>query len=327
MIAMIVTRFYFSGTRLPIERSAYYMLVIFMVLFSCLLYELAPQKLLLTCALIIGGFSIFHFAESANLSYFYEWKSDASTRQMMKDLNNYYVETKYHGPEKANFHPYNYFATTSMFYKYLFGYNWMKPIEYSNRITHAEDFYYMPKDSMPLLNGYSYKVIKEYTLSQTILVANLDKKAPIVYADKTLDMCDTVTRNPGLAKYFHPVLMNDNSCIEMSPGSYSPIIACSATNIAGKKDITIEANTEVYFPSGKSGEFDILVQDKDGKTLKWDALKFEDYILQKDGWMTVPLKINYNKIDPGAYAVKIFTWNTGNRPFYISGIKVKITGF
>jgi hypothetical protein len=283
--------------------------------------------LLLPVALLIGGISIFHFARSANFIFFYEWKSDASTKTMMKDLNQIHESGNHKSDKKVEFHPYSYFATTSMFYKYLFGYGWMEPVDYSNRISHAEDYYYLPSDSKQLLDGHHYEIIKTYPLSQTLLAKNSDKRYPKVYFDKSLNMYDTVMVNPGLIRSFRPALFNGHSSIEMNTGSFSPEIKFDAHIIANLRDIVVKAEANVYFPNGKSGEFNIVLQDKDGKILKWNALRFEDYLLQKDGWMTVPFKINYKKIDQNAAFIKIFTWNSGNKLFYIASIKARITGF
>jgi len=80
------------------------------------------------CSLLAVGFAVVHLCISANLSYSLNWRYDADTPQMLKDLENI---SRRDGRSKSVCGVVWYFEPTVNFYRQLYGLTWLQPVDRS----------------------------------------------------------------------------------------------------------------------------------------------------------------------------------------------------
>jgi hypothetical protein len=311
------------GTRFLLERAAIFILIIFIIILAHLLYYISPGKWHIPIALLIAALPLFHFARTANLSYFLKWKSEACTKEMMLELGRIHDTTSVQ--KEMFFQPEWLFATSTMFYQYLYHYSWMKPIESVKVFNQAEDYYYFPENALGELKGLPVEIVHRYALSHTVLLKNTDKKDFIVLQKKTLRLYDSVKANIALQKIFPMGSGNNINYVELKNGFFSPDIKFNASKQVVLSKIYVNAWARVFFPEGKCGDLIINIQDKAGKTLKWKDLGFDRYLLQKDGWMTIPFHVEIEKGETNVDRITISVWNTGDKAIYISDLWAEIS--
>jgi hypothetical protein len=324
VILGFILQHWLFNTRYVIERAAIFMLVLFLLIFIYLIYYIVPAKFRLVTAMVIVVFPILHFVHSFNISYFYEWKDDACSDAVMRQMENIHSGAKNTGPEPIVFQP-NWLVTTStMFYQYLYHENWMEPIESKKKFDFTEDYFYMPDKYMSTLKNHQVSVIKRYPLSHTLLLKNLEKKRTEMFAGRSLDFSDSLEKNHDPDKNFPLSMIENISCIGIRKDIFSPALIFDISNISGRGPVIIKSSAYVNFPEGKSGELIISIEDRKGKNILWKSLSFDNYLMQQKSWMEVPFKIRLDRLEPEAAALKIFIWNTGIRSFYASKISGEI---
>lgn len=318
---------YIFGANFLVDRTGEYILVIFLINTVFFLNKIIHSRFRLIATFFVGGIPLFHFLNSGNLSTVCDWKMEACTKQMMRDLGEFNKHEKKTADGFVFFNPFWVNARTCMFYQYLYRYDWILPIEYQRVINHSEDYYYLPDDQLGLLTGYSYQIIREYPFVHETLVKNLCKKEGAGYGDKVADLYDTVKHSTALQKTF-PLLFQDGiKCVKLNKDVFSQGINFDGRFLQQKSNITIRAFTKLYFPKVKNGAFVVSIRDKDHKVLKWYSYDLSTYMLRDSGWMTVPVIVYINEPCAGAEFIEIFIWNTGQQPIYASEIKAEIRGF
>jgi len=324
IISGIICSHSFLNTRVVIERAAVFIEILFLVLMVFLIYHLFSMKFALPLVTLIAFFFVFHFFKNANNSYFFEWKSDASTREAMQDLEKIHAKNPGLNKMKMIFQPYWLFATTSMFYQYINHDEWMEPIESAKEFSFGEDYYYFPENDLKDLGNQLVEIVKRYPLSHTVLLKNTAPKRKNILGEKSLNFYQALLNEPTLIKVFQPANIENQNGIVINKDIFSPVIKLDTKEFSGKTNVIIKASFKGFFPTEKCGDFVISFMDKEGKLLKWNAIGLGSYLLQKDGWMTIPYKINIENWDPNAASVNIFIWNTGKNEIIASDLKAEI---
>ena len=156
---------------------------------------------------------------------------------------------------------------------------------------------------------------------------NNAKKEKIYYRKGHLDFYDSVKQNEHLDSIFATIIKDGTRGIALKKDLISPGLSFDLKPIVGKTGLTIKASARVYFSGIPSGDIIITIQDKNGKTLKWDSKGFDRFLPVTQGWVTLDYKIGIDKIDPSADKIKVILWNTGQQDIYASGVYAEITGY
>jgi len=328
IIAGIMTSHSLLNTRVVIERAAVFIEIIFLFVLVFLIYHSLTIKYALPVVIFFGGLSVFHFFHSANFSYTYEWKSDASTCDMMKDLGRMHDENILNvNKNEVLFQPEWLFATSTMFYQYMYQFKWMEPVESVKAFTNAEDFYYFPENAISELKGQPVEIIKRYPLSGTILLKNTTKRKVYIFAKKQINFIDELKSDTSLTRFFDVERVENIDGIKIKPGIYSPSIKLNVNTLQINSNVILKASVKVFFPKDKCGDFVISIMDKDGKLVKWNAIGLGSYLLQKEGWITIPYKLNIDKWEPRAETIQIFLWNTGKDAIIAANMQAEILDY
>jgi hypothetical protein len=167
----VTVQYTWMNIRFLTNRTATFLIPVFTLTIIYLAYELAEYRLLkrmMTGVLYAAvALIVWNAALNMNFGYFIEWRYDASTRHMMKDIGNYTNELD----DKADMgvHWLTYPAVN--YYRLKYGYDWLEPVD-KNGYEGEYDLYYVPdEDSIrnkPLFEGK--KIIERYPEAGYILI-------------------------------------------------------------------------------------------------------------------------------------------------------------
>lgn len=161
------------GTRYPIDRTAIYFLPLCLLLitvlwkrFNCI--ENSVIRVILSSSIcLLAGTMLFHFLQCANITHYYSWKYDASTKDMMD-----YVESENRGKTLEDntirmgidwvFEP------SINFYIASNNLTWMEEVN-RNGPDSVNDYYYLHVPYISLVKKYDLKTIKYFKSSETYL--------------------------------------------------------------------------------------------------------------------------------------------------------------
>jgi|SRR6185437_11876423 len=93
-VLIVEAQHYLLGVKYVFERTGGYILVIFILVAAYFFDKVFVSRFRVAAAIFIAGVPLVHFAETYQQSYVYEWKLDASTKVMMKDLKKLHEQEK-----------------------------------------------------------------------------------------------------------------------------------------------------------------------------------------------------------------------------------------
>jgi|GEM_PF-2216024 len=327
IVLSIMMMHYAIGIKFLVERTAVYILIIFLLVAAYLFNLIIPDRYKLASAFLIGGIPLAHFAFTCNTSSFYEWKFDACTRKVMQDLGEIHKNKNNTQDSLTFFLPAGFNACSCAFYQQLYKYNWMLPVVCTYDITHFEDYYYFASDELNLLDLHSYRVIKKYPAVNEELVENIRKVKGTNYGNKDLNLYDTVHNNAVLKGSISTGEIAGKKYIFLNKGTLSPPVKFNAGFLKSKQAIYVQVSATVYFPGVKNGEIVISINNKANKTLKEYSYDLNHYRLQDSGWMIIPFMVKIDDSIPDTESIQAFIRNNGDKPIYASEIKGTVTGF
>ncbi|MEI6062938.1 MAG: hypothetical protein WCR72_19700, partial [Bacteroidota bacterium] len=105
---------------------------------------------------------------------------------------------------------------------------------------------------------------------------------------------------------------------------YSPGIELNANELIGKKNLVIEAETDLFSSEGAAGATLVIsLETAEGKSLQWEGSS-ASYIETPGKWCHL---INTMKMDtniPGNAKLKVYFWNKDKKLVYLRGLKCRI---
>ena len=117
---------------------------------------------------LVAIFVIMNFIHTMNLNYVLEWKLDADTRNMMKDVEKMYELKK----ENITIWTEKGFDTPMDFYRITRHLNWLTVVNATSILDNKNEFYYGTKEGMINFTNDSLVIVKEYPVTKSVLAVS-----------------------------------------------------------------------------------------------------------------------------------------------------------
>lgn len=175
-LAMVLQHYLF-GTNYPVGRFAIFLFPLIALHTGYLLqYVLMKgQRIPVFIALLVLSFiSLSIFCSREDLYACAEWKFDSETKNMLMDLSAY-RNTAVQEKDSVILGLDWMFEPTVNFYRQTLNLHWLAHAD-RNGLNENQDYYYIFRDELHMLDTACYKVIREYKKTNTFLLENLRKK-------------------------------------------------------------------------------------------------------------------------------------------------------
>ena len=123
----------------------------------------AKHYLVIVLALLLS----IHTVLSANTTSFLSWRFEAQTKEMLNDLQT--LKNNEH-KTKINLGISWLYEATINYYIKAKKYTWLTKVENEGPKQGNYDYYYIMKEDKKFIEKYSKKIIKEYTISGSLLI-------------------------------------------------------------------------------------------------------------------------------------------------------------
>jgi len=183
-LLMIVCLWFFlqhvlMGSRYPQQRTALFILPLFLfTLIACFDIIAAFKGFQVPVRIVAGLVSLlilFHFYNTANFRYYFDWQYDADTKQMLTENLDNMKSVAPNNERRVNFGIYWLYEPGIDFYLRVNKINWVKLIIYRNSFAGQADFYYIPPEFKDSLNKFNPVKLKDYPLSRSELYKQISK--------------------------------------------------------------------------------------------------------------------------------------------------------
>lgn len=170
----IILQHYLLSRPFPIDRYGIYLVIIYFLLILALWENLGKIRM----KLVRGAVNLFyliivvllvHFIMCTNISYYYSWKYDSSTKEMIGDLVKIARNTLQRD-SLARLGVSWFFEPSVNYYRERNKLRWLERVDQSG----PEDefnYYYVTSEDSGLKNKYDLELVKRYDLSDTYLFA------------------------------------------------------------------------------------------------------------------------------------------------------------
>jgi len=313
-----VMKYYVQGAQFVFDRTTLFMIVAWLILLAYVLSVIKNTYVVRAVAFVILAFSLVRFAMALNISYSIDWKMNANVKQMMLDLGNQQAQPPYKDKDNILQTKWEY-ASACQFYKKILHYDRLKVLERDKDIDAPADFYYYTDSSADKFKNQDVEAVKKYPDSKTVLLKNEKTRTSTVVFHKSINMYDSISKNPSLLEASALTTMEGVKCVKLQKGKYAVNAIFNVKTCKCAQGVSVHAEAKVFFPAGhKIGDLSIAEYDNDGKVLEWHSLQFSKDPTPGSGWVTIPYEVDFNTINPNAAVIKAFVWNTGDADFYVA---------
>jgi hypothetical protein len=312
------------GTRYLFDRTALYLLVLFMLGTGYAFYYLYQySKYTLIISGVITASVIMHFLHVMNISYTQYWRKEADIKEMMADLDKLHMDP--HNNAQHFVGAYWTLAPAAEFYRQYRHYYWMN--EVTGDVYYKEKFLINTKEGEKYFRGHQLRLLKNYPLSGASLYENLSYQDPEAVFEKHISMepsepeCKNAHLVTTLAKDGSHAAMLRSDPQEFSPG----IDVAAGTFIrSGDSSLAVKATVWVYMDKPCiQGQLIVSVADSSGKITEWETHDIIHYF-NKAEWVPIEFTV-WNLNVPSVYAhIRVNVWNTSTADMYVDAMNVKV---
>jgi hypothetical protein len=162
------------NTMFPADRAALYFVSLTAVLMAFVADEIAseyprPRLAISAACVLLTGTMVIHFVRTANVSHTLLWQYDASTKEVMKEIEARVREGSVGSPVSIGvFWP---FEPTMNFYRSVWNYTWLERITRDAPTSKTYDYLYCPIGLDLGEARKTYTLVRQYPLSNSELLA------------------------------------------------------------------------------------------------------------------------------------------------------------
>jgi hypothetical protein len=307
--ASTIVQHYLLGTLYLMERTALFLVVLFTVLLVFFINELSRERRWIAAIGYLSALAIvIHFLCAFNLNYTLEWKPDATTKEMLADLEKIKEIPK----EKDNIRisiPLL-FETDINFYRDVKQLTWLNPVARSKSRNSLDDYYYLSQKELAVLNADSIEILKTYPLTKNVLVRPRFKLKKVrVFNSRVLKFENGADKPYDIGP-------------ETEFGkSISYIINDSITPV---KNAEIAFSALVKTDEVEKNEFMMVISFQDGDNgYFWKAASVRDYVKQPDEWTSVYFSCIVPMEAKPKDELKIYFWNRNKQHLSVKEMHFK----
>jgi hypothetical protein len=313
--ASVILQFYVLATPMVLDRTALFFIPLFLLLLIGLFQILWTYSAARILFGIIILFSLVNFSLHANLSYCLEWKYDASTETMMKDLREY-DKTKKHSETRRLYTHWTYHPSAA-FYQATDDYTFLRPINRYYRVEMTFNYFYIPDNELWRLEGKPVKIIKKYPLTRSTLLENLKPEKKLVYAGGRLSF------NPGDSVQesvaYTPARINQGrQSVEVAGQGFSRSIFIPVSHLPQNLPLQIEIEAELFSHVKPMGNLVAAVVTPTDSQYYWFSRELNQVSIAPDRWTRVSCNLALPYFLSEKDKIKVHLWNTGEEPIYLS---------
>jgi hypothetical protein len=306
-VASTIAQHYLLGTLFLIDRTTLFLFVLFTVMLAFFLSEVARERKglsVIAYASVLG--MVIHFLLAFNLKYALEWKPDATTKEMLADLEK--IKEIPEGKDNVSISIPLLFETDINFYRDVKNLTWLNSAARSKKRNPLEDYYYLSPRELAVLNRDSVEILKTYPVTGNVLARPRHKLrlAHIVNSD-SLKM-----KNEWDGAY------------DIAPGiefgrTISYLINDSLTPT---KNAVIAFQAQVKTSTPEQDDFVLVICLMHGADMySWDKVNVRDYVKKTDEWTTVYLSCIVPDEANTKDELKIYFWNRNKQKLSVKGMK------
>lgn len=312
------------GTRYLFDRTALYLLVLFMLATGYTLYYLYEySKYTLIISGIIVASVVVHFLYVMNISYTQYWRKEADIKEMMSDLSALHKDPKNSAEHFVG--AYWTLAPAAEFYRQYWHYYWMN--EVSGDVYYKERFFINTKEGEKYFRGHKLKLLKTYPLSGASLYENISYRDPEIIFEKHLAMEPTEPE----CKNAHLVteLAKDgthSAMLRYDPQEFSPGIDVEAGTLTNAADSSLAIKATVWVYMDKpclQGQLVISIADSSGKITEWETHPIVHYFNRPE-WVPIEYTLWSSTIHFIHDHIRVNVWNTSTDIMYVDALDVKV---
>jgi hypothetical protein len=161
------------GTRYPQQRFALFIFPLFVLTLVAVLDTLISSRhLLIIIRSFLGITSVLvlvHFYNSANTTYYFDWKYDRDTRQMLEENLDKMRNIANNNQTQFVLGTYWLYYPSLKYYLTVRNIDWINLESYHDSFTKRADYYYIPIEYKDSLNKFQPVRLKEYPVSGSVL--------------------------------------------------------------------------------------------------------------------------------------------------------------
>ena len=317
------------GILFPMERTAMYYYPLFILFFIFVMDKLQERFTKSTVIIMVTLMAFFtiNFIANANLIYTLSWKPESDIKSMV----SYLIQNKKPIPDEKNNLSIgiNLFPETDInFYRNHYRLSWLNPVKNIDTYNPIYDYYFISKDDLSRLPNVNYKILKEFPLTNIVLISNeqkwnkkelyhkklnFDKPAPdehfnnlsddVSYHGSNSSRTDSAKNySDGFSYKIDDSLLNNKTALVVFKG------------MIYAEDMNADANLVISFENDSSpySYYIMSIQDVVRTPKEWTPIYF-----------TAPVSKDIKKDD----LLKCYLWNLGNYPVYIDEMELKIVAY
>ena len=166
-----ICQHYIIGSKFLINRMAIFFIPLFFLAIIYFIGQYFNTKKLLQAkhylVIVLALLLSIHTVLSANTTSFLSWRFEAQTKEMLNDLQT--LKNNEH-KTKINLGISWLYEATINYYIKAKKYTWLTKVENEGPKQGNYDYYYIMKEDKKFIEKYSKKIIKEYTISGSLLI-------------------------------------------------------------------------------------------------------------------------------------------------------------
>lgn len=319
----VILQFYILGTPLILDRTALFLVPIFLLLLIMLFRDYLWRYDVGRIAFgVIVFASLFNFSVHANFTHCLEWKYDANTETMMHDLRNY--NRAKHDNKIRSLYPHWTYHPAAAFYQSSDDYAFLRPIERLYKVDYTYDYFYLPDNEMWRMKGRPVKIIRHYPLTESTLLENLRPEKKTFYSSGRLSFVakDSVLPN---TKYAAATYANGKQCVKIEAQAFGPYFPIAVKGLPKNRPIRIEVEAEVWCTKKPMGDLAVSLHTPSDSQYSWTARQLGHTPIAPKRWTRVVFNQNLPAFITDDDRIKVYIWNTGWAPIYVSDMKAVVT--
>lgn len=319
--ASIIAQYYLLGTLLVIDRTALFLVPIFLLLIIFIFREMwthQAARVVFATIILISGINFFLHA---NFTHCLEWNYDANTEHMMHDLRAY-NQTK-HDNKVRWLHTYWTYHPASAFYQNTDDYSFLRPIDRIYRADFSFDYFYLPQHEMRRMKGHPVRVIKTYPLTHTVLLENLKPVKRKTFSEGRLSFTAQDSLLPNI-RYAAAQNHHGKQSVEIKGGDFGPYFPISVKGLPKNIPLRIEVQAEIWCARKPVGDIAVSILTPKDSQYHWNARLIEQAAIPPGWWYRVTYNENLPAFVTDDDIIRVYLWNTGTETIYLSELKAAI---
>jgi len=302
------------GNPFLLDRTALFLVVLFNLIFVFFIAEFSKEKKQIASIMYLSAVAVlFHFGRSVNFSYVLEWKLDASTKEMLADLEE--IKVIPGGKETVSVGIPLIFDPAINFYREKDQLTWLNTVCRAETTDMRQDYFFLSQDVLSRMNKDSIEILKTYPGTGHVL-------AKPKYPPKTIK---TVFTKKMTFENEPEQLYRFNLENEYGP-TFSYIVNDSITP---DKNAVIALYADVIAPDKKKDNLVMVIsfQTAAGDLYLWQKAYVKDFI-RSSGTQT---RVNFTCIVPlqarAGDELKAYIWNPDKEQLKIKEMELKWLGY